>query len=102
MIKCNQCGLCKENCPVFRVVRRESVSPRGFATLIDKNHFDKVLYLCSLCNNCKTVCPYGVDLKLEDVREQVLANGGEPIALREMIENLRNTGNPYGITTNET
>ncbi len=96
MIKCNECGLCKENCPVFRVVKKESVSPRGFAIMKEKGFADKAMYICSLCNNCKSVCPYGVDLKLEDMREYVLKNGGETEAIREIIENLRRTGNPYG------
>ena len=97
MIKCNECGLCKENCPVFRVVKKESVSPRGFAILKEKGVYDKVMYICSLCNNCKSVCPYGVDLKLGEMREYVLKNGGETPATKEIIENLRQFGNPYGI-----
>jgi len=100
LIKCNECGLCRENCPVFRVVKRESVSPRGFAVLTQKQKFDKIMYVCSLCNNCKTVCPYGVDLKLNEMREYVLANGGETAALKSLMENLRNTGNPFGVVSN--
>jgi len=99
LIKCNECGLCKENCPVYRVVRRESVSPRAFAILIEKQQFDKIMFLCSLCNNCKTSCPYGVDLELQEMREKVLMDGGETTTLRTIIENLRNTGNPYGKST---
>ncbi len=95
MTKCNECGLCKEFCPVYRVVRRESVSPRGFAILEKKEVYDKVFYLCTLCNNCKSVCPYKVDLNLLEMREKVLANN-ETLAMKEMIENLRTTGNPYG------
>lgn len=57
------------------------------------------MYVCSLCNNCKSVCPYGVDLKLGEMREYVLANGGETPGLKMLIENLRATGNPYGIVS---
>jgi len=98
MIKCNECGLCKENCPVFRVVKKESVSPRGFAAMQKKGVFDKAMLLCSLCNNCKSVCPYGVDLRLGEMREYVLKNGGETAGTKEIIENLRKYGNPYGIS----
>ena len=76
MSKCNECGLCRENCPVFRVVKKESVSPRGFAILQKKEHYEKVFLLCTLCNNCKVVCPYKVDLNLLETREKVLANAG--------------------------
>ncbi len=99
MIKCNECGLCKEACPVFRVVKKESVSPRGFAILDKKQNYDKVLYYCTLCNNCKVACPYGVDLKLEELREKVLEQNGETDAVKEMITNLRDFGNPYGMST---
>lgn len=98
MIKCNECGLCKESCPVFRVVKKESLSPRGFAILKEKGVYDKSMYVCSLCNNCKSSCPYGVDLKLEEMREYILKNCGETDVIREMIENLRRTGNPYGLS----
>lgn len=98
MTKCNECGLCKESCPVFRVLKKECVSPRGFAILQKKEQYDKVFYLCTLCNNCKIVCPYKADLNLLEIREKVLEKSGEIPAVKEMVENLRRTGNPYGKT----
>jgi Fe-S oxidoreductase len=97
MSKCNECGLCREACPVFSVLRRESVSPRGFAVLIKKEAKDKMFYLCSLCNNCERVCPYGARLKLLRNRERLVDEGVETKGGKEVIENLKRYGNPYGL-----
>ena len=82
---------------MYRVVRRETVSPRGFAIMQKKEKFHKLFYLCALCNNCKSNCPYDVDLKLEEMREYVAEHGKPTEAMKEIIENLRRTGNPYGL-----
>ena len=34
--KCIQCGICKVNCPIFKVILKESVSPRGLTFLAKK------------------------------------------------------------------
>ena len=95
-MKCNECGLCRESCPVFDVLKRESVSPRGFAVLQKKEVLDKMFYLCVLCGNCERECPYQVKLKLSEVREKLVEQGIETENNKKMIENLRKTGNPYG------
>ena len=97
MSKCNECGLCREACPVFSVLRRESVSPRGFAVLMKKEVKDKMFYLCTLCKNCERVCPYGVRLKLLENREGLVENKVETNGAKEVIENLKKCGNPFGL-----
>ena len=97
MARCNECGMCREACPVFKVLRRESVSPRGFAILQKEEKYDKIVYLCSLCNNCKVACPYGVDLKLRRFREKLVENKVESSGNKVVINNLRKSGNPYGV-----
>ena len=47
--KCSLCGLCKSECPVFRIIKRETVGPRGKVILMKSNILDKILYLCCLC-----------------------------------------------------
>ena len=97
MIKCIECGLCRDACPVFKTVRRESVAPRGFAILEKKENYHKMFYLCTLCNNCRVKCPYDVDLKLGEIRVHVAKEGKATEKILEIIENLRETGNPYGV-----
>ena len=36
--KCIQCGICKVNCPIFKVILKESVSPRGLTFLAKKEN----------------------------------------------------------------
>ena len=60
--KCNRCGLCKELCPVFKLIREEQYSPRGHAILLSNKIFDKIVFDCSLCKACEEKCP--LDLKI--------------------------------------
>jgi len=62
MEKCIKCGLCKELCPVFKLIREEQYSPRGHAILLSNKIFDKIVFDCSLCKACEEKCP--LDLKI--------------------------------------
>ena len=86
---------------MYKIVRRESVSPRGFAIMQKQQKFDKLFYMCALCNNCKVSCPYDVELNLEETRKYLAKNGETTKAMRQVIENLKETGNPYGIVQEE-
>jgi len=72
---CIMCGKCNANCPVFKIVREEPYSPRGFVSLFNEKIFDKRVYDCTLCKSCEVKCP--LDIKICDailkVRE-VLVN----------------------------
>ncbi len=57
MEKCIKCGLCKELCPVFKVLREEESSPRGHAILLGNKIFDKIVFDCTLCRACEEKCP---------------------------------------------
>jgi len=64
--RCNKCGLCQSVCPVYKVTKLESYSPRGKVRLTReicnneieiskrvKNIFEK----CLLCGSCYNICP---------------------------------------------
>lgn len=94
--KCSVCGLCKANCPVFKVLLSETSGPRGKAILIKKEILDRVFYKCTLCKACKVECPAGIDLKIEKVRESLVKKGIETEANKRMIANVRQYNNPFG------
>lgn len=93
---CIECGLCRETCPVFTVLRQEQISPRGLAILVGQNVASPVFYQCTLCRACRVVCPVGHDPAGETVRAGLAAHGVETEANRAMIANIRQYGNPFG------
>ncbi len=93
---CIECGLCREVCPVFAVLRREHVSPRGLAILAERDVASAVFFQCTLCRACRVVCPVGHDPAGEAVRAGLVAQGVETEANRTMIANIRQHGNPFG------
>jgi len=78
--KCVECGLCKNDCPVYKVLLRETVSPRGKAKLIKKRMAENIMFLCTLCGACTQNCPYNVDLEIEKMRERIAEEGKDPEA----------------------
>lgn len=98
-MKCVQCGLCKMNCPVYYVLRKEMMGPRGILKLKENSEFgDFYVYACTLCKNCEKECPVEIKISEEIVkaREASVARGFETEANKKMIENIRNYGNPFG------
>lgn len=96
--KCVECGLCKGNCPVFRVIREEVISPRGKAILLQDEVYDKSIYNCSLCKACEINCPLGIKLcdAFKKARLVLAEEGKETEENKEMIENIKKDGNPFG------
>ena len=59
---CTKCGMCKDLCPSFRVLKNEAVSPRGHAILLTDKIIDKVIYSCTLCGACERKCPLNIKI----------------------------------------
>lgn len=93
---CIECGLCREVCPVFTILRQEHISPRGLAILANEKILSTVLYQCTLCRACRVACPVGHDPVGEATRAGLVAQGIETEANRTMIANIRQYGNPFG------
>ncbi|MFA4871655.1 MAG: (Fe-S)-binding protein [Patescibacteria group bacterium] len=94
---CSRCGLCRETCEFFKLVRHESVSPRGKAILKDNEKLAELFYThCTVCLACRVICPLGYDLEIESIRQKMVALGLETEANKEMIANIRKYGNPFG------
>lgn len=96
--KCVRCGMCKSLCPVFKIIREEAVSPRGKAILLQDNIYDKIIYECTLCKACEQTCPLGLKLcsAFKKARKVMVEEGRETKENKEMIENVREHGNPFG------
>lgn len=95
---CIKCGMCKSLCPIFKALREEAVSPRGKAILLSDKVLGDFVFQCNLCKACERTCP--LDLKVCDAirkaREALVLKGKELKENKEMIENIRKTGNPFG------
>lgn len=87
------------NCPVYYVLRKEMMGPRGILKLKEKSEFgDFYMYACTLCKNCEKECPVEINISEEIIksREESVARGVETEANKKMIENIRKYGNPFG------
>ena len=101
--KCTRCGMCRGLCPVFRVMREEYYSPRGKTILFSEEVFDKIVFQCNLCKSCERKCPLGIRVSeaVRKSRELLVLKGKELEENKEMIKNIRNTGNPFGKNPDE-
>ncbi len=99
---CVHCGFCLPTCPSYRVLGKESDSPRGRIYLMDAinkgevslsptsvKHFDS----CLGCLACTTACPSGVkyDQLIASVRPQIQRNYSRSWpqqAIRQLIFSL--------------
>lgn len=99
---CVHCGFCLSTCPSYRVIGKETDSPRGRIYLMDGvnegeiplspatvQHFDS----CLGCLACVTTCPSGVryDKLIEATRQQVERNHPRSLPeklLRQLIFSL--------------
>ncbi|MEO0348588.1 MAG: (Fe-S)-binding protein [Cyanobacteria bacterium P01_A01_bin.15] len=90
---CVHCGFCLTTCPSYRVIGKETDSPRGRIYLMDAinkgeaplseasvSHFES----CLGCLACTTACPSGVeyDKLIDSVRSQVNRNHQRPLPVR--------------------
>jgi len=95
---CIKCGMCKAICPVFKVLREESIGPRGKVVLLSDKTLDKIVFECTLCGGCEQKCPLGIKVcdAIRKAREAMVLKGKGLKSNKEMIENVRKTGNPFG------
>jgi len=100
---CNQCGLCKAHCPMYKTLSKETYSPRGQLTIIKENVISEKLSNCLNCELCKVSCPSGIDVSKEVKKARVLlvSELNENDKDKELVKKLRESGNIYGIQNNQ-
>ncbi len=102
---CVHCGFCLSTCPSYRVIGKETDSPRGRIYLMDAineaqaplspatiQHFDS----CLGCLACVTTCPSGVayDQLISATRPQIERNHARPLG-EQLLRKLIFTTFPY-------
>lgn len=98
--KCMQCGTCAGLCPwgdvdghpfnIRRLIQQIEFGADGFES-------DSVLYACTTCRLCESMCPRGVELVdfVRSIRRLVAETGFFPGAYREAVYSIRTFGNPW-------
>ncbi len=96
--RCTECGLCRTVCPVFLILKNETLSPRGKVKIIKNDILDEIFFACTLCKNCAIACPLNLKLGPDFLkhRAKLERNNKTTKANKQMIENVRKYGNPFG------
>jgi glycolate dehydrogenase iron-sulfur subunit len=93
---CGKCGLCLSVCPVYTLLKEESVSPRAKLqlikaydndTLVSSPLLKQIVTKCLMCGSCAANCPSGIDhySKLMEMRKKMKEAEGETGAIKSLI-----------------
>jgi glycolate oxidase iron-sulfur subunit len=93
---CGKCGLCLSVCPVYTLLKEESVSPRAKLqlikaydndTLVSSPLLKQIVTKCLMCGSCSAACPSGIDhySKFMEMRKKMADAQGEPAAIKSLI-----------------
>jgi len=120
--RCFRCGYCKFpedyadfNCPSYKAFGWDTFSPGGRMWLIrawlnneleSSPHFEKILYSCVACGNCKDQCvfPRFKDFLLnifEETKAELVNDGRVPPEVRDYFKAISVNGNPYKLPQEE-
>ena len=95
--KCTKCGLCKELCPVFKVLREEQSSPRGHAILLSNKIIDKIVFDCTLCRACEEKCPLNLRIctAIKKARQVLNIKDRENQEIKKLAQKIIDRKNPF-------
>ena len=95
--KCTKCGLCKELCPVFKVLREEQSSPRGHAILLSNKIIDKIVFDCTLCRACEEKCPLNLRIctAIKKARQVLNIKDRENQEIKKLAQKIIDKKNPF-------
>ena len=104
VVRCNRCGFCLPNCPIYRVQRVESASPRGrnaiTRAVIEErlswsSEIEKSIFSCLGCGACTVAC--FPSLKTKDVvfqdRECLVKEGLYPEIAEKLAKRIQENYN---------
>lgn len=106
--KCRFCWMCRHLCPVQHQTGKELNTPRAkglLLSMVSKNaaEFDRdmaeAMYECMLCDACVNDCCTGYQppLFIREARTGAVVNDLAPEAVMQLIENVEDSGNIYGM-----
>lgn len=94
---CNLCGTCNLNCPIYKVLIKESSGPRFKAFLSKQNELKEVFFLCTECSACVQDCPAQIEIDCLDKRKQMVEKERGTNPNKIMRDNIKHHGNPFGV-----
>lgn len=94
---CIKCGMCKSLCPVFKTLKKEEISPRGHAIMLNENILNELVFQCNLCKACEAKCPLNLKIcdAMKRAREALILDDKGLESNKEMIESIRKSGSPF-------
>ena len=108
---CRFCHMCKIACTVGNITKNESNYPRGKALILftilqkrrewDEDTVERI-YQCDICGLCKDWCisDYDIPELIIAARADIVNSGKITTRFSEIYKNIKKTGNPYPIVTN--
>jgi glycolate oxidase len=107
ILACIECGFCRAGCPTYGETSLESINARGRIILAyylmtgrlqPSEDLAKRFYSCSMCLNCKAVCPAGVMVSdiVEAARARLVEAGYLPRVHQTLTRSIKEKGNPFG------
>jgi Fe-S oxidoreductase/FAD/FMN-containing dehydrogenase len=103
---CTYCGYCREECPTYQVTRRESAfmggklrvtRSRDEQKLPHNPSMDRIMFMCSTCMRCQTICPMELDLvpHLERARSHTIDVPTVLPTLHKVRNSIMKNHNPF-------
>ena len=104
VVRCNRCGFCLPNCPIYRVQRVESASPRGrnaiTRAVIEERlswspEIEKSIFSCLGCGACTVACFPSLETKdvvFQD-RECLVKEGLYPKIAEKLAKGIKENYN---------
>lgn len=107
LLYCINCGACLNFCPVYhQIFTRYGTSyfsgAKGVISAYfkesKKDAYNNGAFFCTTCKQCYENCPVKINLSdlMRRLRKELVLMGIEPDTVREMNENIKKYGNPFG------
>ncbi len=84
-------GLSKSLDPVYRVIKEETISPRGQLLNLEKGVYDNILYKSALCMAAEQKSLSGVPFSkiIRKARKVLTEQGCEPESVKEVLKQIK-------------